>query len=172
MRMNSFRRLIAPILLTAVLVSAAVAQQAKPGVLSPEEVKKLVPKDYFFRGQSAPVQVRNSAGIRATQDGKLVLAGFVDTSGYAADIAQKYQGLLITEVKLDIGGSSLAPGEYGFGFSKDGKFLVMDVGANDLFSVDASTDENLKRPVPLKIVEEGGAYRLYAGKKWVSIKTQ
>jgi hypothetical protein len=169
--MRSFR-LIAPILLITLLVSAAAAQQAKTGVLNSDDVKKVVPKDYFFRGQSASVQLRNSAGIRATQDGKLVLAGFVDTSGYAADVAQKYQGLLITEVKLNIGGSSLAPGEYGFGFNKEGKFLVMDVGANDLFSVDASTDDNLKRPVPLKIVEDGGAYRLYAGKKWVSIKTQ
>jgi len=169
--MKSFRRFLAPVVLSALLVSAAAAQQAKPGVLTSDEVKKAVPKDYFFRGQSASVQVRNSAGIRATSDGKLVLAGFVDTSGYAADVAQKYQGLLITEVKLDIGGSSLAPGEYGFGFSKDGKFMVMDVGANDLFSVDAATDDNLKRPVPLKIVEDGGAYRLYAGKKWVSIKT-
>jgi hypothetical protein len=170
--MKSFRRFLAPVVLSALLVSAVAAQQAKPGVLTSDEVKKAVPKDYFFRGQSASVQVRNSAGIRATADGKLVLAGFVDTSGYAADVAQKYQGLLINEVKLDIGGSSLAPGEYGFGFSKDGKFIVMDVGANDVFSIDTSTDENLKRPVPLKIVEDGGAYRLYAGKKWVSIKTQ
>ena len=170
--MKSFHRLVAPILLAMLFASAAAAQQAKPGVLSSDDVKKFAPKDYYFRGQSAPVQVRNSAGIRATSDGKLVLAGLVDTSGYAADVAQKYQGFLITEVKLDIGGSSLAPGEYGFGFSKDGKFLVMDVGANDLFSAAANTDDNLKRPVPLKIVEDGGAYRLYAGKKYVSIKTQ
>jgi hypothetical protein len=30
----------------------------------------------------------------------------------------------------------------------------------------------LKRAVPLKIVEEGGAYRLYAGKKYVSVKVE
>jgi hypothetical protein len=49
----------------------------------------------------------------------------LDTSGYAADVQAKYQGFLITEVKLNIEGSDLAPGEYGFGFSRDGKFLVM-----------------------------------------------
>ena len=94
-------------------------------------------------------------------DGKLVLTGLLDTSGYAADVQAKYQGFLITEVKLDIEGSKLAPD--GFGFSDVGKFLVMDVGANDLFSVAGQIDDKLPRPVPLKIVEDRGAYRLYAG---------
>jgi hypothetical protein len=96
----------------------------------------------------------------------------VDTSGYAADLAEKYQGFLITELKLDIEGSELAPGQYGFGFTKAGKFVVMDVGANDLLGVSFKRDENLKRPVPLKIVEDGGGYKLYAGKNWVSLKVK
>ena len=163
-------RVLAPFLFCfpALLLSA---QQAKPGVLGADELKKVVPAAYFFRGQSASVQLRNSAGIRV-QDGKLLLAGLVDTAGYSADIAAKYQGFLITEVKLKIEDSDLAPGQYGFGFSKDGKFTVMDVGANDLLSVAAKTDENLKRPVPLKIVEDNGAYKLYAGKKWVTLKPE
>jgi hypothetical protein len=147
------------------------AQQLKPGLLSNDVLKKVVPGTYFFRGQSAPVQLRNSAGF-SVPDGKLVLTGLLDTSGYAADVQAKYQGFLITEVKLSIEGSELAPGEYGFGFSKDGKFLVMDVGANDLFSVAGQIDDKLPHPVPLKIVEDGGAYRLYAGRKWVSLKPE
>jgi hypothetical protein len=147
------------------------AQQLKPGLLSNDVLKKVVPGTYFFRGQSASVQLRNSAGF-SVPDGKLVLIGLSDTSGYAADVQAKYQGFLITEVKLNIEGSALAPGEYGFGFSKDGKFLVMDVGANDLFSVAGQIDDKLPHPVPLKIVEDGGAYRLYAGRKWVGLKPE
>ncbi len=147
------------------------AQQPKAGVLSGDEIKKVVPTVYYFRGQSAPVQVRNSAGFSAP-DGKLVLAGLVDTSGYASDVQAKYQGFLITELKLNIEGSELAPGEYGFGFSKEGKFLVMDVGANDLFTVAGKIDDKMPHPVPLKIVEDGGAYRLYSGRKWVSLKAE
>jgi hypothetical protein len=147
------------------------AQQTKPGLLGASELKKAVPAACFFRGQLAPVQLRNSGGFR-TADGKLVLAGLVDTSGYATDLAAKYQGFLITEVKLDVGGASLPPGEYGFGFNKDGKFAVMDVGANDLLSVTAQTDDKVAHPVPLRMVEEGGAYKLYAGKKWVSLKAE
>jgi len=147
------------------------AQQPKAGVLSGDDLKIVVPSTYFFRGQSAPVQLRNSAGF-SVPDGKLVLTGLLDTSGYAADVQAKYQGFLITEVKLNIEGSELAPGEYGFGFSKEGKFLVMDVGANDLLSVAGQIDDKLPHPVPLKIVEDGGAYRLYAGRQWVSLKPE
>jgi hypothetical protein len=148
-----------------------LAQQPKPGVLGGDDLKKVVPATYFFRGQSAPVQLRNSAGFSGA-DGKLVLAGLVDTSGYASDVQAKYQGFLITEVKLNIEGSELAPGEYGFGFSQAGKFLVMDVGANDLFSVGAKIDDKLARPVPLKMVEAGAGYRLYTGRKWVLLKAE
>ena len=149
----------------------ALAADPAPGLLSVEDIKRVVPPSYFFRGQSAPVQIRNSAGFR-TADGKLVLAGLVDTSGYSSDVAEKYQGFLIAEVKLNIEGTELAPGQYGFGFSKEGKFLVMDVGANDLFSLDSHLDDKLRRPVPLTIVADQGSYRFYAGKKWVSLKVQ
>lgn len=151
--------------------SLLLAQQPKSGLLGGDDLKKFVPAAYFFRGQSAPVQVRNSAGF-STPDGKLVLAGLVDTSGYASDLQAKYQGFLITETKLNIEGSELAPGQYGFGFSQAGKFLVMDVGANDLLSVAAAMDDKLARPVPLKMVEDGGGYRLYTGKKWVLLKAE
>ncbi len=85
----------------------------------------------------------------------------------------KYQGLFITEIKLSVEGTDLAPGEYGFGFSKDGKFLVMDVGANDLFTVAGHVDEKMARPVPLKkMVADEDAYRLYAGRRWIRIKPE
>jgi hypothetical protein len=159
---------VAVVIFCGLLLSA---QQLKPGLLSNDVLKKVVPGTYFFYGQSAPVQLRNSAGF-SVPDRKLVLAGLLDISGYAADVQAKYQGFLITEVKLNIEGSELAPGEYGFGFSKDGKFLVMDVGANDLFSVAGQIDDKLPHPVPLKIIEDGGAYRLYAGRTWVSLKPE
>ena len=147
------------------------AQPAKPGILTAEEIKQVVPATYFFRGQSAPVQLRNSAGFRVA-DGKLVLAGLVDTGGYASEVQEKYQGFLITEVKLAIEGSELPPGEYGFSFSKDGKFMILDVGANNLFTVSAHADDKLQRPTPLKMVEGGDGFRLYEGRIWVNLKAE
>lgn len=159
------------LMVLAVLSALALAQQSKPaGVVDKADLKTLVPSTYFYRGQSATVQLRNSAAIR-TQDQKYILAGLVDTAGYASDVAQKYQGLFITEVKLKIGGSELAPGQYGMGFVGD-KFVLTDVAANDLFSVSSTRDDKLKRPVPLALVEEGGAYRLYAGRKYVTLELE
>src|ERR1700745_3987197 len=153
------------------LIGCPSAQQATKHILSSDELKKAVPTEYFFRGQKAPVQLRNAVGFQLA-DGKMLLAALVDASGYSTAIQQKYQGLLITEAKLNIGGSSLPPGQYGFGFAADGKFNVMDVANNDVLSASYQTDQALSRAVPLKLLEDGDAYKLYAGKKWIAIKVE
>ena len=158
-------------LLTLVILTSAVAQQASKHLLSSDELKKAVPAEYFFRGQKAPVQVRNAVGFQLP-DGKMMLAALVDASGYSTAIQQKYQGMLITEAKLNIGGSELAPGQYGFGFTADGKVNIMDVANNDVLNAPSQTDAALQHAVPLKLVEDGAGYKLYAGKKWVEIKAE
>jgi hypothetical protein len=168
--MKSLHSTILGAVLIAVLASAS-AQTASKHVLSSDEVNKAVPTEYFFRGQKAPVQLRNAVGFQLA-DGKMALAALVDASGYSTSIQQKYQGLLITESKLNIGGSELAPGQYGFGFTADAKFVVMDVANRDVLSAPSQIDASLVRAVPLKLVEDGAGYRLYAGKKWVSIKVK
>jgi hypothetical protein len=80
--------------------------------------------------------------------------------------------MLVTETKLDIGSSTLPPGQYGFGFTAEGKFVVMDVANNEVLNTASQSDAELKRPVPLKLVEDGAGYKLYAGKKWVAIKAE
>jgi hypothetical protein len=162
---------VAVVFAIAIASISVFAQQSKPeGVIPSPELGKLVPSVYFYRGQSATVQMRNSSAIR-TKDQKYLIAGLVDTSGYASDVAAKYQGLFITEVKAKVEGSELAPGQYGFGFVGD-KFVITDVGANEVLTVSAKHDDNLKRPVPLKIVQEEGVYRLYNGRKYVSLQLE
>jgi len=153
------------------LCASALAQQASKHILSADEVKKVTPAEYFYRGHKGPVQMRNAFGFELA-DGKMTLAALVDVSGYASSVAQKYQGLLITESKLAIGGSTLSPGQYGFGFTAEGKFIVTDVADNDVLSASYETDQALPRPVPLKLVADGEGYKLYAGRKWVAIKAE
>ena len=151
------------------LTCIALSQTAPgKGVLKPAELKTLIPPNYFFAGKTPTVQLRNSAGVRFPND-KLLLVALVDTGGYSTAIQEKYQGLFIAESPIKIEDSELKPGAYGFGFTQ-GKLLIMDVGANDLLSVAAHHDDNLQRAVPLKIVEQDGGYRLYAGKNFVTIK--
>jgi hypothetical protein len=158
------------VMLGLALFAALASVQASAQILTGEQVKKLAPANYYFAGQSAAVQTRNTAGLK-NSGGKVVLAGLVDTSGYSTAIAEKYQGLLITETKLTFDGATLDPGEYGFGF-REGKFTVMNVAATDLFSVASQNDDQIKHPVPLKIEKDGAGYRLYAGKKYVVIKVE
>lgn len=146
------------------LLSASLSAQ----VLSGDALKKVVPTTYFFAGQSAAVQARNSVALKSA-GGHFVLAGLVDTSGYSTAIQEKYQGFFITETKLAFEGAALDPGEYGFGF-KNGKFLVMNVASSDLLSVATKEDADLKHPVPLKFEKDGDGYRLYAGKNYVAFK--
>jgi hypothetical protein len=129
---------------------------------------KIFPDQVFFRGQVAPVQMRNTGGIRFSND-FYVLAGLVDNSGYSSDIRQKYQAYFITEVPLQVGGQKLQPGAYGVGFIAAHKFVVMDIGAHDVFQVDSARDAEIKRPVPLQMLGSAGKYRLYVGRDYVDI---
>ena len=150
------------------VVVALACAQLSAQVLAADALKKVVPGSFFFAGQTAPVQLRNSVGLK-NDAGKLVLAGLVDASGYSTAIQEKYQGFLITETKLSFEGATLEPGAYGFGF-KDEKFTVMNLASTDLLSVAVKNDDQLKRPVPLKLEKDGAAYRLYAGRKYVVLK--
>jgi hypothetical protein len=164
---------LAALMLSLALTGLAQSNKAndkKPGVLSGADLKLVVPTNYFFDDLVAPVQARNAIAIRSN-DGRIVTAGLVDNSGYSTDVAQKYQGYLITSKKITIEGQSLNPGQYGFGFV-DGKFLVMDAGANDVTSVAFHTDDKLQRPAPFKVSVSGGDYRIYAGKKYVTVNIQ
>jgi hypothetical protein len=150
------------------VVLAALVAQAGAQVLTGDQVKKVAPNSFFFAGQTVAVQLRNTTGLKNSA-GKVVLAGLVDTSGYSTAIAEKYQGFLITETKLSFDGATLDPGAYGFGF-KEGKLTVMNVAGTDVFSIASQNDDQLKRPVPLKLEKDGAAYRLYAGRKYVVVK--
>jgi hypothetical protein len=151
--------------------SSKANSNSTSALLTAAELKQLVPTNVFFEGQTAPAQLRNSAGFR-TSSGKLVFAFLVDTSGYASDVAQKYQGYLITEVPLTLEGKKIQPGSYGVGFPADGSFHVMDVGGNDLATAPAHTDSELHRPVPLQITKSGAGYRVYFGRRYVQLQAE
>src|SRR5437868_15155308 len=91
-----------------------IAPLGRAGLVSAQDIKQIMPFTVFFRGQSAPVQLRNSAGLRSSQ-GQIVMIGMVDSSGYSSGVAQKYQAYLISEIALSIEGKKLSPGAYGVG---------------------------------------------------------
>lgn len=139
-----------------------------PTLLTSAQVEHLMPATVYYRGQSAPIQLRNAAGARFAPDGYL-LAAMVDTSGYASSVQEIYQMYLITESTLMIGGRPLGPGAYGAGVV-NGKFIVTDVGGHTLLQADTNLDQSMPRPRPLQLLSgPAGGLKLYLGRSWVSI---
>ena len=154
-------------------VQAQAASQASasgPVILTREQASAVMPATVFYRGRTASVQARNSAGLRVAGD-RLVLVAAVDTSGYSSSIQESYQDYLITEVPLAVGGKALAPGAYGVGFIGGDKFIALDLGGHALFTVPSVRDAALARPNPLQIVADVGAgqFRLYSGRSYVTL---
>jgi hypothetical protein len=145
-----------------------IVAQGGDTVLKPADTQKLLPAAVYYKAQSAPTQLRNSGGVKFA-DGYYVLATLVDTSGYSSDVASKYQTYFITEVPIKLGGESLPAGVYGVGFIPGDKFVVTDVGAHDVLTVSSSSDQDIKRPVPLQVITDpAGGFRLYEGRKYVT----
>jgi hypothetical protein len=146
----------------------------KPGVLDRTEAAAILPKTVYYKGLSATIQGRNSAGIRFG-NGELVLVTMVDTSGYSSAVAQTYQAYLLNEVHLKIGDKVLPPGAYGFGFIGGDHMVVMDIAGNELLRATTTRDPQLARPDPLHIVaDEGmpGHYRLYLGRSYITLSAE
>lgn len=152
----------------AILISPLrMAAQGGDTILKAADTQKLLPAAVYYKAQSAPTQLRNSGGVKFA-NGYYVLATLVDTSGYSSDVASKYQAYFISEVPLKIGGKNLPAGVYGVGFIPGDKFVVTDVGAHDVLTVSSSSDQEMKRPLPLQVTTDAsGGFRLYEGRKYV-----
>jgi hypothetical protein len=164
--MQSMARVLAAAALVAVS-GLAMAQTGANTVLKPDDLQKLFPATVFYSGQSAPAQLRNSGGVKFA-NGHYFLASLVDTTGYSTGVAQKYQGYLITEVPVMIGGKRLPAGAYGFGFVDGDRLLVTDVGGNEVLTAHTMKDTAMTRPRPLEVTDDpAGGFRLYAGRSYV-----
>lgn len=169
--MNSRKKCLikaAALLFLACSLPTLVAAQDRAVILAGPDLSRVTPPGFYFQGLSAPTQMRNSAALRIGKS-RHVIAGLVDTSGYSADVREKYQGFFITDSDISIDGNALKSGAYGFGFSSDGKFNIMDLAGNQILSASTAKDAALKRPRPLMMSVDGERVRLYSGRDYVLI---
>lgn len=164
------------IILFAVLFALVLAlnttnraqEKVAPKILTEKEAAIIVPTSFYFAGQSAPTQMRNSAVAQIGKD-RYVIAGLVDTSGYSTEISGKYEGFFITDSPISIGGKQLATGAYGFGFSTDGKLHIFDLSSKEILVVETQNDKEMKRPRPLMMAAADDGVRLYKGKRYALV---
>lgn len=152
-------------------IPVLLAAQDQATILTGTELSRVVPPGFYFQGLTAPTQMRNAAAARFGTS-RYVIAGLVDTSGYAADVRARYEGFLITDSAITINGSELGTGAYGFGFSNDGKLNVLDLAGKEILSVSTTKDLQLKRPRPLMMAKAGNGVRLYGGKDYALIEAK
>lgn len=155
-------------LVIACSMPLVVAAQDRVAILTGAALTRVVPPGFYFQGLSAPTQIRNAAAARFGTN-RYVIAGLIDTAGYAADVRAKYEGFFITDSPIVINGSELALGAYGFGFSDDGKLNILDLAGNQILSVSTTKDNSLRRPRPLTMIKSGNDIRLYSGKDYAVI---
>jgi hypothetical protein len=152
--------------LLPLLLSVAVAQ-TDIKILEGAELTRVVPPGFYFKGLSAPTQMRNAAAARVGE--RYVVVGLVDTSGYSADVRERYQGFFITDSPITVNGSELPSGAYGFGYTNDGKLNILDLAGKDVLSLSTTKDNTLRRPRPLIMSKSPEGVRLYAGRDYAVI---
>jgi hypothetical protein len=164
------RHLILGLGVMVLVASSAILARAQSSVtiLEGAALTRVVPAGFYYQGLSAPTQMRNAAAARFG-DKRYLIVALVDTSGYAADVRAKYEGFFITDSTIQINGSDLNVGAYGFGFSADGKMQILDLAGNQVLSTTTSKDNELKRPRPLMMTQTADGLRLYNGKDYVTI---
>ena len=159
--------------IVAASFAASVNAQATKDyeILTGAALTKVAPKSFYFAGQSAETQMRNTAAARIGKE-RFIVAGMVDTSGYSSEISGKYEGFFITDSPVKIGDKTLDTGAYGFGFATEGQIKIFDLSSKEILSVATQSDNDMKRPRPLQMAADAKGVRFYKGKNYVLIAPQ
>ena len=168
--MNFIKRRSFFVALSSILFAAfAISANAQDyEVLTGAALTKVAPKSFYFAGQSAETQMRNTAAAKIGKD-RFILAGMVDTSGYSTEISGKYEGFFITDSPVTVGDKTLDTGAYGFGFATNGQIKFFDLSSKEILSVATQADAEMKRPRPLQMTVEAKGIRFYKGKNYVLV---
>jgi hypothetical protein len=163
----------------AILMSLPLSASAQGAFtqLTGKAFDSAIPNDFYLEGNRIPVEHRNAVLLKTPGGARLVLA-LIDTSGYSAQIKQKYSGMVITEGPVSVCSVPLNVGSYGFGLDKpattsseDAKFHLYNQAGERVGDCAAKKDSAVKQPKPLNAVlsKEAGA-RLYLGRYFLELK--
>jgi hypothetical protein len=162
-----------------ILVSAprSACAQGAFTQLTGKAFESALPNDFYLEGNRIPVEKRNAVLLKTPRGARLVLA-LIDTTGYSAQIKQKYIGMVIAEGAVSVCSVSLNVGSYGFGLEKpaatsseDAKFHLYNQAGETVGECAAKKDNAVTQPKPLNVVlrKEAGA-RFYLGRYFLELK--
>jgi hypothetical protein len=114
------RPLLMAALFCALLVPAAQGQKANWRQATDAELASLLPARAPVEKEHIETEMRTASGI-INGHGRFIAGVVLITAGYSAD--GKYSHYLVVQAPVNIGGVSLRPGEYVFGWVRDGEAL-------------------------------------------------
>ena len=165
-------------LLTVFAAAAILAgAQNQFQVVTGKAFDSALPKDFYVEGNAIPTAKRNAVMV-TTPSGARALFSLIDTTGYASNIIEKYDGMIITEGDLTVCGTKVAVGSYAFGWvqsprgeDKPGTFSLYNQAGTKLGECSTPRDAELKMPRPLQVVvNSDGTAMLYHGRNGVKLQ--
>lgn len=104
----------------ALLIFCAAIGSAAPArwrTVTPQELRKLIPARAPVVKENIETEFRTASGVTDGK-GKFIAGVVMITAGYSAE--GKYSHFFLTQVALKLGDITLQPGEYVFGYQRNG----------------------------------------------------
>ena len=100
----------------AVLALQAGAQRATWRQATPAELASVLPARAPVENEHIETEMRTASGI-VDEHGRFIAGVVLITAGYSAE--GKYSHYLVVQAPVEIGGVTLKPGEYAFGWNRE-----------------------------------------------------
>jgi len=113
--------LMAVLLLSTLAPAQNTAKSSASGDWRPAtqvELKNVIPARAPVEKERIETEMRTASGVRGPE-GKIIAGVVLITAGYSAE--GKYSHFFITQVPITVGDVALKPGEYVFGYRRDGE---------------------------------------------------
>jgi hypothetical protein len=131
------KKAILSALILLLLSPLAQAQKAAWRQASDAELASLLPARALVEKEHIETEMRTASGI-VNNRGRFIAGVVLITAGYSAD--GKYSHYLIAQVPVRVGGIALGPGEYVFGWVRDGDTLKVHFHVAATGTLVGSTD--------------------------------
>jgi hypothetical protein len=115
--MTKFQRHLANVLALLMFCSVITSAPARWRTVTPQELRKLIPARAPVVKENIETEFRTASGVTDGK-GKFIAGVVMITAGYSAE--GKYSHFFLTQVALKLGDITLQPGEYVFGYQRNG----------------------------------------------------
>jgi len=163
----------------ALLATGTALAQGQFTSLKGDALAAATPQTVQLEGKDLKITTRNATAVVSPSGGRAFLA-IQDGTGYGSEVAsQKYTGVIQVQAgKLEVAGTSLSKGNYGFGWKVPakgaegpGEFVLFNQAGAKIGGCETTRDGELKVVKPLQVVPApDGSAKFYYGRHSVELR--